>query len=89
MTKRTSNKGLQMMMTAASLVGFLGGWVLLGHAPKPGTVPQTVPITVTNASSSTPLRPSQLQASGSLFQLPAQTLTSSRTAGLRLRTGGS
>jgi hypothetical protein len=89
MAKTKSNKGLQIMMTAASLVGFLGGWVLLGHAPKPGTVAQSVPITITTASSTTALRPSQLQASSSLFQLPSQSYSTSQTAGLRLRTGGS
>jgi hypothetical protein len=85
---KKSNTGLRVMMTAASLVGFLGGWVLLGHAPKPGTVALANPVTITSASSTTPLRPSQLQASSSLFLLPSQS-TTSQMAGLRLRTGGS
>jgi hypothetical protein len=89
MAKTKSNKGLQVIMTAASLVGFLGGWMLLGHAPKPGTVAQSAPVTITTGSNTTALRPSQLQASSSLFQLPAQSLTTSQTAGLGLRTGGS
>jgi hypothetical protein len=89
MKKANSNKGLQMIMTAASLIGFLGGWALLGHAPKPGTVAQTVSINTASASSSTPLRPSQLLSSGSFLQLPAQSISTGQSAGLRLRTGGS
>jgi hypothetical protein len=89
MGKTKSGKGLQMIMTAASLVGFLGGWALLGHAPKPGAVAQTVPVTLTTESSTRALRPSQLQASSSLLQLPAQSIPSSQSTGLRLRTGGS
>jgi hypothetical protein len=89
MAKTKSNKGLRVMMTAASLMGFLGGWVLLGHAPKPGTMAVTNPVTITTASSTIPLRPSQLQASNSLVQLPSQSFAASQTAGSRLRTGGS
>jgi hypothetical protein len=77
MAKTKSNTGLQMLMTAASLVGFLGGWALLGHAPKPGTIPQSVQLAVSTGSN------------GTLLQLPAQSLGKSQTAGLRLRTGGS
>jgi hypothetical protein len=89
MAKPKSSNGLRAMMTAASLVGFLGGWVLLGHAPKPGTAAPASPVTITTASSTSPLRPSQLVASGSLLQLPSQSFTTGQTAALRLRTGGS
>lgn len=89
MVKNKSNKSLQLIMTAASLVGFLGGWMLLGHAPKPGTVAQPAQVSVSGASLDTPLRPSQLLTSNSLVQLSTQSFGTNRTAGLRLRTGGS
>ncbi len=85
MAANKSSKNLEMMIAAASLVGFLGGWILLGHAPKPGTAVQTTPITTSAASNGTALRPSQLPASSGLFQLPGQ----SSAATPRLRTGGS
>ncbi len=83
MAANKSNKSLQMMMAAASLVGFLGGWALLGHAPKPGAVVQSAPSVASTSGVS--LRPSQIQTSGGLIQLQAQ----SSSRGLRLRTGGS
>lgn len=89
MVKNKSNKSLQVIMTAASLVAFLGGWMLLGHAPKPGTVAQAAPVSVSSASLDTPLRPSQLLTSNSLVQLPTLSSGTYRAAGLRLRTGGS
>lgn len=77
MAKKNSNKGLQIIMAAASLIGFVGGWALLGHAPKPGTLPQTTAVTVSTTSN------------GTLLQLPTQSLGTSSRSALRLRTGGS
>ena len=85
MTSKKSNKSLRLMMATASLVGFLGGWVMLGHAPKPGTVAQSTFSASTSTSASTALRPSQIQSSSSLVQLPTQSVNQST----RLRTGGS
>lgn len=86
MAANKSNTGLRMMMAAASLVGFLGGWILLGHAPKPGAVAQAVPI-VTTTSGDASLQPSQIGTSGSLMQLGTQ--SSGQFRNVRLRTGGS
>ncbi len=73
MASKKSNTGLRMMMATASLVGFLGGWVMLGHAPKPSLPVQSS--TSINTSTS----------SGGLFQLPSGSVSTSP----RLRTGGS
>ncbi len=71
--KNSTNKNLERMMAVASVIGFFGGWILLGHAPKPGTVVQPAQITAPAPST------------GGLVQLP--TLSSAGTP--RLRTGGS
>ncbi len=86
MAAKNSNTGLRMMMAAASLVGFLGGWMLLGHAPKPGAVAQTAPI-ITTTSGDASLPSSQIESNGSLIQLGTQ--SSGRFRNVRLRTGGS
>ncbi len=85
MAAKKSNTGLRMMMATASLAGFLGGWVMLGHAPKPGLpVPASTSASISASNGST-LSPSQIQSGGGLFQLPSGTVST----GPRLRTGGS
>ncbi len=75
MANKKSNTGLRMIMATASILGFLGGWVMLGHAPKPG-LPTTPTYVNVSASGGT-----------SLIQLPAQ--STGAATGLRLRTRGS
>ncbi len=87
MAAKKSNTGLRMMMATASLVGFLGGWVMLGHAPKPGLPVASSTSASTSTSNGTGLGSSQIQSSGGLTQLPGQSLN--QTSRTRLRTGGS
>ncbi len=60
---KSRNAGIRGLIGVGSLVGFLGGWILLAHAPKPvgeSTTPQ-----VQSAPLLQSLAP-QLQVGGSL-----------------------
>lgn len=81
MAAKKSISGLQIIMATGSLVGFLGGWVTLGHAPTPA-LPQA-----TTASVSAPANPTTLQPSASGNLVPLQSQTTARVP--RMRTGGS
>jgi len=81
-------KYLRAIIAAGSVMGFLGGWVLLAHAGKPVTVSAPPPITAP-APSFDPAPLSPLDSGPSTLQrLPA--LPSTRPMMRpRLRTGGS
>lgn len=83
---------LRLWMASVSLGGFLGGWVLLAHAPKPAS-------TNSNSSNSavaplptlTPLPSLNANIGGSQFSQPAPSMPSfqSRSFLPVMRTGGS
>jgi hypothetical protein len=78
-------KYLRAIIATGSVLGFLGGWVLIAHAGKPAPAPAPLPI-VAPAPTLAPL-PS-FGAPSSLQPLPALPQISSMPR-LRLRTGGS
>jgi len=79
-------KYLRAMIATGSVLGFLGGWVLIAHAGKPAPAPAPLPI-VAPAPTLAPL-PSFGGAPSNLQPLPALPQISSMPR-LRLRTGGS
>jgi hypothetical protein len=49
---KSLKNGIRIWITGASVAGFLGGWVLLAHAPKPA--PLQVSTTTTTTTGTTP-----------------------------------
>ncbi len=84
-------KGMHVLIAAGSLVGFVGGWALLAHAPKPEQVaaPEVSPL-VEPAPTLAPLQFNRtapaLQPLPTAIPLQIQPQLQRRT---RLRTGGS
>lgn len=83
---------LRLWIASISLGGFLGGWVLLAHAPKPASTSTSS----TNTASAplptlTPLPPLNANIGGSQFSQPAPSLPSFQTRSFlpMMRTGGS
>jgi len=89
--KHTKNV-LRLWMASVSLGGFMGGWVLLAHAPKPassssaGSDPAVAPM-----ATLTPLPPLNANIGGSEFSQPAPSVPSFRSRSFLpvMRTGGS
>ena len=82
--KQVWQNGLRLLIATGSLVGFVGGWILLAHAPKPvaadtGSSSQFAPALQQPADLS-PL-PSLQPLSPQQFQVPATRF--------RMRSGGS
>ncbi len=83
---------LRLWMASVSLGGFLGGWVLLAHAPKPASSssassnPVLAPLPTL-----TPLPPLNANIGGGQFSQPAPSVPSfsSRSFLPVMRTGGS
>jgi hypothetical protein len=83
---------LRLWMASVSLGGFLGGWVLLAHAPKPAPTNSTSNNSaVAPMPTLTPLPPVNTDIGGSLFSQPAPSIPSfqSRSFLPMMRTGGS
>ena len=93
------SKGFQnsarVLITAGSLFGFLGGWVLFAHSPHSAAqaAAATTTTTAVTSQTSSALRPSDLLNNSSAQIQPLQSTQTQSTVGLRLaprlRTGGS
>ena len=81
--------GLRIWIALSSVAGFLGGWALLAHAPKPTQAAAQAPVQVDEAPLPTlaPI-PGLRQGSNSSLQ-QFQVIPQSNRFGSRLRTGGS
>lgn len=71
---------LRLLMAGGSVLGFLGGWVLLAHAGKPAPVTTPAPVIVAQPAPS---------FNGSPFRLQPLPSSPSFSVGPRLRTRGS
>ena len=84
---KNTKYGLRIWLAMSSVVGFLGGWALLAHSPKPAQPAQAAPVVeITPLPTLAPL-PSFRQRSQGFQQLPAMPQT--RGFMPRLRSGGS
>jgi hypothetical protein len=78
---------LRVWIATASLIGFLGGWVLLAHAPKPAPLVTNTP---TSAEVSLPPLPTLPPLGDGSVQLqPLTSLPQNFGAFSRMRTRGS
>jgi hypothetical protein len=78
---------LRIWIAFCSLVGFLGGWAMLAHSPKPAQAAQTSAIGQTAGLPPLPPMPSFSQTGANFQPVPFQPQTSFLMP--RLRTGGS
>jgi len=79
--------GLRIWLAMGSVVGFLGGWALLAHSPKPAQPIQNSPVVeFTPLPTLSPLQPFNQKSQG-LQQLPQP--SQNRSFRPRMRTGGS
>lgn len=80
---------LRVWIAVSSVVGFIGGWALLAHAPKPVQASQLSPSTQVELAPLPTLAPlPSLSSQGNtLQQLPS--FSQPRASFPRLRTGGS
>jgi hypothetical protein len=79
---------LRLWIAGVSVAGFLGGWALLAHAPKPVPLLNPVPAVATLP----PLQPLPSINSSGQGQLPffsQPSISQPRAFAPRLRTGGS
>jgi hypothetical protein len=81
-------KYLRAMIATGSVLGFLGGWVLIAHAGKPAPTQAPLPIIAPAPAPTLAPLPSFGGAPSNLQPLPALPQISSMPR-LRLRTGGS
>jgi hypothetical protein len=80
--------GLRIWIAISSIAGFLGGWVMLAHSPKPAQPAQQVSVLVQPVNLP-PLPPmTSFTQQSSAFQ-PLPSLPQSSFFTPRLRTGGS
>ncbi len=81
--------GIRLLIATGSLLGFLGGWVLLAHAEKPATTVTPAPVVAPAPADVVPAAPA-FTAPNSGFQslqpLPSQPRFSTMP---RMRTRGS
>ncbi len=79
-------KGMRVWITFASVISFLGGWILFSHAAKPAPLQVSQPAVSSSASNSTiQLFNNGSSSGGFQFSQPSQ----SNFFSPRLRTGGS
>ncbi len=79
--------GLRIWLALSSVAGFLGGWALLAHSPKPAQPIQNQPmVEITPLPTLAPL-PSFNQRNQGFQQLPS--VSQNQGFRPRLRTGGS
>ena len=84
---KTAKTGFRIWFSMASVAGFLGGWALLAHSPKPAQPVQNSPLVeVTPLPTLAPLA-SPRGGSRGLQRLPSFPQT--RSSLPRMRTGGS
>jgi hypothetical protein len=76
---------LRLWITMTSLTGFVGGWILLAHSPKPQPPQQARQVELTALPTLPPI--ASFDANGN-FQ-PAQSFVPSSSFLPRFRTGGS
>ncbi len=79
--------GLRLWIAMSSVAGFLGGWALLAHSPKPAQPVQNQPVVESTPLATLAPLPSFNQRNQGIQQFP--TLTQNRGFKPRLRTGGS
>jgi len=79
--------GLRIWIALCSLAGFLTGWAMLAHSPKPAPAAQTASLEQPVQLPALPPMPSFSQTGSNFQPLPLQPQTS--FAMPRLRTGGS
>lgn len=79
--------GLRLWIAMSSVAGFLGGWALLAHSPKPAQLVQNQPVVESTPLPTLAPLPSFNQRSQGFQQLPS--LSQNRGFKPRLRTGGS
>jgi hypothetical protein len=79
---------LRIWIAISSLFGFLGGWILLGHSPKPVQMAQAVSMAMQPAALPTLPPLPDFSQPGAVVQ-PLQALPQASFFSPRLRTGGS
>jgi hypothetical protein len=84
---KTMRLALRVWIASTSLAGFLGGWVLLAHAPKPAPLVTPAPASAEVTLAPLPTLPPLGQGSVQLQQLPSPAQNSGVFS--RLRTRGS
>ncbi len=84
---RTTRLGFRIWLAMASVTGFLGGWILLAHSPKPAQpAPRAPLVEITPLPTLEPL-PSPRGGTRGLRRLPSFPQVGASLP--RLRTGGS
>jgi hypothetical protein len=84
---RITRLALRVWIATTSLAGFLGGWVLLAHAPKPAPLVMAAPASAEASLPPLPTLPALGEGSVQLQPLP--TLPQNLGTFSRLRTRGS
>jgi hypothetical protein len=85
---KTMKNVLRLWIAGASMAGFVGGWALLAHSPKPAPLINATPAVATLP----PLQPVPSINGGGGGQLPffsQPSVSQPRAFAPRLRTGGS